>query len=333
MGNFAEFVVKDFQGKFKQVGEQEFKNTNRLSLMDMDEHGTQKFIVTITRSVPLDMSGIAFATPRARCTLADFRRNPKVAPELTRGAALNGVVCAVIWLHSKGAVHGDIKPDNVFVSPSGDRVFLADFGLCSFLPKNKSARKLKPASGTPSHRYLWLSRIDEQYSDAHSAALMFADFVVPDERGGKLLTGDAVIALGQEATTQQVFEEFIEFKIRGPGSMYLPYLFKALRRDPNSKSNPVDANHALVSLRAATEDMLAKEKAEFKRPSENRGKAPPSKRFKIQAAPPPQAASPPVSVPPAPEPKTLTRSQKRNILNRAAAKRKRAKPAQPDLGS
>ena len=115
--------------------------------------------------------------------------------------------------------------------------------------------------------------------------------------------------------------------------MYLPYLFKALRRDPNSKSNPVDANHALVSLRAATEDMLDKEKAEFKRPSENRGKAPPSKRFKIQAAPPPQAASPPVSVPPAPEPKTLTRSQKRNILNRAAAKRKRAKPAQPDLGS
>jgi len=66
-----------------------------------------------------------------------------VAPELTRGVALNGVVCALIWLHSKGAVHGDIKPDNVFVSSSADRVFLADFGLCSFVPTNKAARKLQ----------------------------------------------------------------------------------------------------------------------------------------------------------------------------------------------
>jgi len=62
---------------------------------------------------------------------------------------------------------------------------------------------------------------------------MIADFFVPAELGGQLLTGDAVITLGQEETTQQVFEDFIKFKIGGPGAMYLSYLLKALRRDPN----------------------------------------------------------------------------------------------------
>jgi serine/threonine protein kinase len=293
----------------------------------MDDHGTQKFIVTIAESVPLDMCGFAFATPRARCTLRDFRKKPKLAPELTRGVALNGVVSALIWLHSKGAVHGDIKPDNVFVSSSGDRVFLADFGLCSFVPTNKAARKLEPASGTISHRYLWMSRICKFYSDAHSAGLLIANFFVPAELGGQLYTGDVVITLGQEATTQQVFEDFIKFKIGGPGAMYLPYLFKALRRDPNSKFQPIDANRALLSLRAATEDMMAKEKAELKRPRplENRKQAPPSKRLKIEAVPLP------VIVAPVPaKPITLTKGQKRIKKRRKArAKRKADWLAQP----
>ena len=79
--------------------------------------------------------------------------------------------------------------------------------------------------------------------------------------------------------------------------MYLPYLFKALRRDPNSKFQPIDANRALLSLRAATEDMMAKEKAAPKRPLENRKQAPPSKRLKIDAVPPPHVH---VALPPAP---------------------------------
>jgi serine/threonine protein kinase len=325
-GVFGEYVIKDFKERYCKVGEQEFKNTHALSQKDMDDHGTQKFIVTIAESIPLDYCGFAFATPRARCTLRDFRKKPKLAPELTRGVALNGVVNALIWLHSKGAVHGDIKPDNVFVSSSGDRVFLADFGLCSFVPTNKAARKLEPASGTISHRYLWMSRICKFYSDAHSAGLLIANFFVPAELGGQLYTGDVVITLGQEATTQQVFEDFIKFKIGGPGAMYLPYLFKALRRDPNSKFQPIDANRALLSLRAATEDMMAKEKAELKRPRplENRKQAPPSKRLKSKAVLP-------VIVAPAPaKPITLTKGQKRIKKRRKArAKRKADWLAQP----
>jgi len=313
MGDFGQYVVKDFIEQYKVEGDREYETTKLLSLKDMSDHGTQKFVVAIARTVPLDMSGSAFATQRALCTLADFFKNPKVAPGLTRGVALNGVMEALTWLHTKGAAHGDIKPDNVFVPPSGDRVFLADFGLSCIM--RNSTRKLAPASGTVSHRFLWLSRVTKQYNDAHSFGLMFANTLVPAEHGGRLFTGDVVITLGQEATTQEVFEQFLEYKLRGPGSMYLPYLYKALRRDPNSQSNPMDAKCALLSLRAATEAMMAKEKAEFKRPSENRGQAPPSKRVKIQA----------VIVPAAPaKPIPLTKCQKRaRQRRRSKAKRKK----------
>ena len=163
--------------------------------------------------------------------------------------------------------------------------------------------------------------------------MVFANTLIPKGRA-HLLSEDARIAIGQTQATQEVFEQFVESKIRGPaGSKYLPYLLPALRRHPHSLNCPIDPV-GVLSLRAATEDMMAKEKAEPKRRRENQVEARPIKRIKIQAVPLLQAALPPAPViVPAPEPKTLTRSQKRNRQKRAAAKRERTKLAKPDLGS
>ena len=46
-----------------------------------------------------------------------------------RRKVLEQLVGAVSYLHSKGIIHNDLKPDNVLVSRDGDEVRLIDFGL------------------------------------------------------------------------------------------------------------------------------------------------------------------------------------------------------------
>ena len=65
MGDFGQYVVKDFIEQYKVKGDREYETTQLLSLKDMSDHGTQKFVVAIARTVPLDMSGSAFATQRS----------------------------------------------------------------------------------------------------------------------------------------------------------------------------------------------------------------------------------------------------------------------------
>lgn len=42
------------------------------------------------------------------------------------------IVLAIEFLHSKGLVHRDIKPDNILIGADG-HIKLADFGLCGKL--------------------------------------------------------------------------------------------------------------------------------------------------------------------------------------------------------
>ena len=219
----------------------------------------------------------------------------------------------------------------VVISNSDGMLVLADFGHCQLFLKGHGLRR-QTASGTQGYRHPWpADRIHPQVGDIFSLAVVFANTLIPEGRA-HLLSEDARIAIGQKGTTQEVLEQFVKSKIRGPaGSKYLPYLLPALRRHPHSLNCPIDEVGALASLLAATQDMLAKEKAEPKRRRENQVEARPIKRTKIEAVPLPQAALPPAPVIfPAPEPKTLTRSQKRNRQKRAAAKWNRAKLAQPD---
>ena len=327
-GKFGETVVKSFRipEQHAVAGFSEFSQNSYISECDKTSHGGRpKYIVTVSSTVSVDPNGFAFETPRAICTYAEFMTNPLRAPEIiTPGFVLNRLVRGVMYMRSIHVAHGDIKPANIFIYRNN--VVFGDFGHAKLFLKGHDLARQTP-SGTEGYRHPWpADKIHPQIGDVISLAVVFADSLIPKGRA-RLLSEDARIAIGQTGTTQERFEEFIESKIRGPaGSKYLKYLLPAFRRHPHAIACRMDADRALASLRAATEDMLANEKVDLKRRLENQGKAPPNKRVKSQAAHPPQAA-------PAPEPKTLTRSQKRNRLNRAAKKRKRAKLAQPDLGS
>jgi serine/threonine protein kinase len=58
---------------------------------------------------------------------------------------------AVAFVHEMGFLHGDIKPSNVFVDATGQRVKLADFGLaCEMAKGSQRVLKLRLA-GTPAY--------------------------------------------------------------------------------------------------------------------------------------------------------------------------------------
>lgn len=61
------------------------------------------------------------------CTLHEFvARYPSRAD---RQQVLNEILEALTYLHQKGIVHGDLKPDNVLITTNGSHVRLIDFGF------------------------------------------------------------------------------------------------------------------------------------------------------------------------------------------------------------
>ena len=314
-GKFGETVVKSFPEQHAVDGFSEFSRTSHLSKCDKKSHGGfPKYIVTVSSTVSVDPNGFAFETPRAICTYAEFMTNPLRAPEIiTPGFVLNRLVRGVMYMRSIHVAHGDIKPANIFIYRNN--VVFGDFGHAKLFLKGHDLARQTP-SGTEGYRHPWpADKIHPQIGDVISLAVVFADSLIPKGRA-RLLSEDARIAIGQTGTTQERFEDFIESKIRGPaGSKYLKYLLPAFRRHPHAIACRMDADRALASLRAATEDMLANEQVDLKRRLENQGKAPPNKRVKSQA----------VIVPAAPaKPIPLIKCQKRaRQRRRSKAKRKK----------
>ena len=76
-------------------------------------------------------------------------RRMEVGSSLRIAVALSA---AIVRLHERGIVHKDIKPANILVNPSGDRVWLMGFGVASRLPRERqSPEPPELIAGTLSH--------------------------------------------------------------------------------------------------------------------------------------------------------------------------------------
>lgn len=86
-------------------------------------------------------------------TSAFINRNISI-PSLQIHEILSGVLQGLVYVHSKGIVHGDIKLENVmYRNPSvnnvGYKPVLIDFGLGCFQPCQESAHRITPAFWSP----------------------------------------------------------------------------------------------------------------------------------------------------------------------------------------
>jgi O-acetyl-ADP-ribose deacetylase (regulator of RNase III) len=58
---------------------------------------------------------------------------------------------ALEYAHRMGVLHGDVKPSNIFVDPSGTRAKLADFGLARLADRIRPEALLMKIAGTPDY--------------------------------------------------------------------------------------------------------------------------------------------------------------------------------------
>jgi NIMA (never in mitosis gene a)-related kinase len=67
-----------------------------------------------------------------------FRTDKKYLEESRILRWFTQIVLGLAFLHSKNIMHRDIKPQNIFVSGSRDRVLIGDFGICRVLETKKA---------------------------------------------------------------------------------------------------------------------------------------------------------------------------------------------------
>lgn len=73
---------------------------------------------------------------------------------------LHHIACGLAFLHSKNIVHGDIKPENILISPrengkpdQGPQMKLTDFGLSKLFKSKSSVTSMVTAQGLNENDY------------------------------------------------------------------------------------------------------------------------------------------------------------------------------------
>ena len=79
------------------------------------------------------------------CTLTEFLKRKPSYP--VRMRILNEILDAVEYLHMKGILHNDLKPDNVLIDSVGGHIKIIDFGLA----ENASEHLTRRLGGTPGY--------------------------------------------------------------------------------------------------------------------------------------------------------------------------------------
>lgn len=107
------------------------------------------------------------------CSLADFLKgNPDLG---LRRRALMQLFEAVAYIHRKGIIHNDLKPENIIVTRSDNNVKIIDFGLSD----NDAHYLLKTLGCTPKYASPELLRRDtiDVRSDIYSLGLIMKDIL------------------------------------------------------------------------------------------------------------------------------------------------------------
>ena len=272
-GSQWKFMKKDFNKKFVHEGRHEYHIMAILNTLDKAKNGDGgKHIVTVQNVPSRWQGGFAFQMPLALFSLADFQEDRSRVSGLTNGFILKSLVGGVEFLHKNNIAHGDIKPANVLVF-SKDDVRLTDFG-------NSPYKVRGSASGTCGYRFPWQGEpIHIFCGDWWSLGLLFGGLFTQK----RLLSDDAILGLGQKATSQARFWTWLELKLGRLASVYLPYLRPVLLRNARNMNPKL----AAASLDSAADFML---ELEGQRKSSGKRQLPAletqlSKRLKHQAPP------------------------------------------------
>ncbi|MET0396056.1 MAG: serine/threonine-protein kinase, partial [Longimicrobiaceae bacterium] len=114
-------------------------------------------------------------------TLRELIRREGPLPFARAVQVLRDVADALAYLHRRGIVHRDVKPENIYVDPDGAHAFLADFGIAKPLDGDSGLTLTGVVLGTPT--YMSPEQIDGAWlngqSDLYSLGLV----------GWEMLTG------------------------------------------------------------------------------------------------------------------------------------------------
>jgi hypothetical protein len=114
-------------------------------------------------------------------TLRELIRREGPLPFARAEQVLRDVADALAYLHRRGVVHRDVKPENIYVEPDGARAFLADFGIAKPVDGDSGLTLTGVVLGTPT--YMSPEQIDGAWlngqSDLYSLGLV----------GWEMLTG------------------------------------------------------------------------------------------------------------------------------------------------
>ncbi|HEX8276434.1 MAG TPA: serine/threonine-protein kinase, partial [Longimicrobiaceae bacterium] len=107
-------------------------------------------------------------------TLRELIRREGPLPFARAEQILRDVADALGYLHRRGVVHRDVKPENIYVEPDGSRAFLADFGIARPLDGDSGLTLTGVVLGTPT--YMSPEQIDGAWlngqSDLYSLGLV-----------------------------------------------------------------------------------------------------------------------------------------------------------------
>jgi serine/threonine protein kinase len=179
---------------------------------------------------------------RARCSAADLLRAHPGQPVPRAAELVEQIAEGLTHMHSRGWVHGDLKPSNVLIMADGS-VRLADFGLTGELEGTHAY--LPPAASSD---YVPPERAGERLSERGMAVRQTADVWAFGVTACELLTGEHPFPGSSARSRARAAGEYVAAgrPLALPGN--LPPSWEAIIRDCLAPTHEARSRHDAGSL-------------------------------------------------------------------------------------